>query len=263
MKIKLLLCLFAAIAARAANYVGDQTFAAPFTLNENVNVVGNLTFSTPGTYSANSWNIVGFIRFGAPGIYTVNATSGGFAVSGNAVGPASGNVTVHVSYRTTVNFVGTVATNVTIIDDTGGPTITPPPTIEPVAPAPLMNLSTRATLVAGGVLNPGFVIGGTSPRRVLIRAIGPGLVAFGVSGTLPNPTLAVFNGALQVAANNGWGGGAELNGTFVAVGAFGLASASKDAALLLTLSPGAYTATIRGATANETGEVLLEVYFVE
>jgi hypothetical protein len=52
MKIKLLLCLFAAVAARAANYVGDQTFAAPFTLNENVNVVGNLTFSTPGTYSA-------------------------------------------------------------------------------------------------------------------------------------------------------------------------------------------------------------------
>jgi hypothetical protein len=46
MKLKLLLCLFAALATvRAANYVGDQTFAAPFTLNEGVNIVGNLTLS--------------------------------------------------------------------------------------------------------------------------------------------------------------------------------------------------------------------------
>jgi hypothetical protein len=152
---------------------------------------------------------------------------------------------------------------VTIIDDTGGPTIAPPVTVEPAPPAPLMNLSTRATLGSGGVLNPGFVIGGTAPRRVLIRAIGPGLVAFGVSGVLAKPSLAVFNGSLQVAANNGWGGAADLNATFAAVGAFGLPPASNDAVLLLTLSPGVYTATIRGAGANEGGEVLVEVYFVE
>ena len=262
MKTKLLLCLFVAIAARAANYVGDQTFAAPFTLNDNVNVVGDLTFATPGTYSATTWNIVGFIRFAAPGTYVVNATRGGFAVSGNAVGPASGSVTVHVSYRTTINFVGTVAPGITVIDDTGGPMVTPPTTVGPMPAAPLMNLSTRATLAAGGVLNPGFVIGGDTSRRVLLRAVGPGLGAFGVTGVLANPALRLFNGSLQVASNNGWDGTAELSATFARVGAFGLPAGSRDAVLLVTLAPGAYTATVQGA-AGEGGEVLVEVYFVE
>jgi hypothetical protein len=263
MKLKHLLCLILAVAARAANYIGDQTFSAPFALNENVNVVGNLTFATPGTYSATTWTIVGFIRFAQPGTYTVVATTGGFAVSGNAVGPANGTATIRVNYQTTVNFVGTVATNLIVVDESGArpPTIMPVD-ITPPPPAPLMNLSTRATLVAGGVLSPGFVIGGTTPRRVLIRAIGPGLAPFGVTGVMANPTLAVFNGALQIGANDDWSGDVALDATFAAVGAFGLPPASRDAALVVTLPPGAYTATVRGATAADAGEVLVEVYFV-
>src|SRR6185436_6968365 len=100
MKLKLLLCLFAALTTvRAANYVGDQTFAAPFTLNEGVNIVGNLMLSTPGTYSASNWNIVGLVQLVAPGEYVINATAGGISFAGNVFGPVKGSAIVHVNYR--------------------------------------------------------------------------------------------------------------------------------------------------------------------
>jgi hypothetical protein len=263
MKTKLLLCLIAGFAsAHAANYVGDQTFSAPFALNEGVNIVGNLTFATPGVYSAASWNIAGVVRFAAAGDYTFIATTGGMTASSAVIGPASGVATVHVSYRTTVNVVGTLPGNVMMIDDAQR-LLPPAATVEPPPAAPLMNLSVRATLAAGGTVSPGFVVGGTAPRRVLVRAVGPGLSAFGVTGLLGNPRLTVFNGSLAIGANDDWGGDPDVNATFVAVGAFGLPATSKDSAVVLTLQPGAYTIAVRGSTATEAGEVLVEVYFVE
>jgi len=263
MKPKLLLCLFAALTTvRAANYVGDQTFAAPFTLHEGVNIVGNLTLATPGAYTAHNWNIVGLVRFGAPGDYAVTASGGGISFAGNVLGPLTGTVVVRVSYRTTVNVVGQITPNITVIDEPPPPPA-PGDTVNPPPPAPLMNLATRATLPAGGVLNPGFVIGGTVARRVLIRAIGPGLAAFGVTGRLADPRLTVFRGALEIGANDDWVGEAQLNALFAVVGAFGLPAGSKDAVLAATLAPGAYTVVVRGAGPADAGEVLFEVYFVE
>jgi hypothetical protein len=263
MKTKLLLCLFATFATvHAANYVGDQTFSAPFTLNEGVNIVGNLTLATPGTYSASNWNVVGLVRFGAPGDYTVNATVAGISFAGNVLGAPTGTVIVHVNYLTTINVVGTVAGNITVVDN-AQPPVSPATVVNAPPPSPLMNVATRATLGAGGVLNPGFVIGGTISRRVLIRAVGPGLAQFGVSGVMANPTVVVYRGSLQLASNEGWGGDTNLSAVFAAVGAFGLTTASKDAAVVLTLAPGAYTLVVRGAGATDAGEVLAEVYLVE
>lgn len=123
--------------------------------------------------------------------------------------------------------------------------------------APLVNISTRAVLAGGAVLTPGFVVGGSVPRRVLVRAVGPGLAPFGVAGAAAALSLAVFNGAgAQIGANAGWP--ATLAGVFRGVGAFALADGSADSALLLTLAPGNYTARITGA-----GEVLAEIYFVD
>ena len=139
---------------------------------------------------------------------------------------------------------------------TGTLTLAPIPQPAP----PLVNISTRATLGAGQVLNPGFVVGGTTSRRVLIRAVGPTLTRFGVTGVMADPALAVFRGATQIAANNNWGGSATLVNTFAAVSAFALPLDSLDAALLLTLAPGAYTAQVQGTGA---GEVIVEVYFVD
>jgi hypothetical protein len=127
---------------------------------------------------------------------------------------------------------------------------------------PLLNISTRATLSAGQSLTPGFVVGGTVPRRVLVRAVGPTLAMapFNVPGVMGDPSLTVFQGSTPIASNNDWGGSSALIAVFAAVGAFPLPLSSLDGALLLTLAPGAYTAQVRGTGA---GEVLVEIYFVD
>ena len=126
---------------------------------------------------------------------------------------------------------------------------------------PLINISTRATLAANQILNAGFVVGGTVPRRVLVRAVGPTLgTAFGVPGSMADPSLTIFRGQTQIGTNNDWGGGAALTSVFTSVGAFALPVASLDAAVVLTLTPGSYTAQVRGTGA---GDVIVEVYFVD
>lgn len=132
----------------------------------------------------------------------------------------------------------------------------------PQAGPPLVNISTRAALGAGQVLTAGFVVGGNIPRRVLVRAVGPTLGTLGVPGAMADPSVTVFRDATPIpnAINNDWGGGAALAGTFASVGAFALPVASLDAAILLTLTPGNYSAQVRGTGA---GEVMVEVYFVD
>jgi hypothetical protein len=106
----------------------------------------------------------------------------------------------------------------------------------------------------------GFTVAGTGTKQVLIRAVGPGLFAFGVPGTLVDPRLDVFNSAgIRVAENDNWAAG--LAPTFTAVGAFTLSSGSRDAAILATLPIGAYTVQVRGAD-NGTGDAIVEVYEV-
>jgi hypothetical protein len=127
---------------------------------------------------------------------------------------------------------------------------------------PLINISTRATLGAGQVLTAGFVVGGNIQRRVLVRAVGPGLATLGVPGSMADPSVTVFRGItpLPNATNNDWGGSAALTAAFASVGAFPLPVASLDAAILLPLTPGNYSAQVRGTGA---GEVIVEVYFVD
>lgn len=127
----------------------------------------------------------------------------------------------------------------------------------------LVNMATRAAIPAGGNLNPGFVISGKDKKTVLIRAVGPGLAALGVTNTLANPTLTVYSGTTEVGSNDDWSSNptqaAALQSAFTAVGAFSIPSGSKDAALLLTLAPGSYTALAKGADGGG-GELIVEVY---
>ena len=139
---------------------------------------------------------------------------------------------------------------------------------DPVAPAlagRLANLSTRAQVGTGeAVLIPGFVLAGDAPRRVLVRAIGPGLAAFGVAGALSDPTLEVLRGTTVVAANDNWQAqpaGATAATAAVEAGAFPLAAGSRDAALVLSLAPGAYTLRVAGA-GGATGVALAEIYLL-
>ena len=128
----------------------------------------------------------------------------------------------------------------------------------------LVNLSTRVQVgTGGGILIAGFVIGGSTSETVLIRASGPALAAFGVSGTLPDPKLQLVSGGTVIAANNGWGGQAEIVAAAASVGAFSWGNpSSNDSAILATLPPGPYTAQVSGAS-NDTGIALIEVYEVQ
>ncbi len=126
----------------------------------------------------------------------------------------------------------------------------------------LVNLSARSLVGTGDdILIAGFNLAGTGTKQVLIRAIGPGLAAFGVPATLVDPKLQVFSASgTVVAANDNWA--AALASTFAQVGAFALPPASGDAALLVTLNAGtSYTVQVSGADGG-IGEALIEVYEV-
>ena len=97
---------------------------------------------------------------------------------------------------------------------------------------------------------------------MLIRAIGPGLAVFGVPETMPDPELKLYGaGSTVIAANDNWGGAAQLTTAGAGVGAFAIADpSSNDAMLLITLAPGKYTAEVSGKRAG--GAALVEVYEV-
>ncbi len=121
----------------------------------------------------------------------------------------------------------------------------------------LINVSVNKAIATGETLIAGFVIAGDTSRTVLLRAVGPGLAAFGVPGTMADPAL--YSGSTKIAGNDNWGGDAQVSAAFTQVGAFGLAATSKDAVLLVTLAPGAYTAQVNGTAG---GLALVEVYEV-
>lgn len=124
----------------------------------------------------------------------------------------------------------------------------------------LANISTRGRAGAGDdLMIAGFVLSGTAPRPVLVRAIGPSLGAFGVSGVLADPRLELYSGSSRIAANDDWSAAGDLAGTTARLGGFPLAAGSSDAALLLTLNPGAYTAQVSGPEGSN-GTALVEVY---
>lgn len=128
--------------------------------------------------------------------------------------------------------------------------------------ARLASLSARDQVGTGdNILIAGFAVTGNVSRTVLIRGIGPTLARYGVSGVLANPQLQVFQGNTLLAQNDDWGGDTTLAAVAAQVYAFALDVNSKDAALLLTLPPGTYTAQISGV-GNTTGVALVEIYEV-
>jgi len=138
----------------------------------------------------------------------------------------------------------------------------------------LVNISTRGNVdsSADGMLIGGFVVAGTTPKRLLIRGVGPTLGAFGVTGTLADPRLTILRGSTIIAQNNDWGtpqsdaglqtpaSADQIVAAAQATGAFAFTANSKDAAVVVTLSPGAYTAQVNPGNASESGVALVEIY---
>lgn len=125
----------------------------------------------------------------------------------------------------------------------------------------LVNLSARVRVQEGDASRSfiaGFVVTGPSPKRMVLRAVGPALSGFGVQAPLANPLLRVYDQNGRVLMENDDWSGADMRAAFVRLGAFALAPASKDAALLATLPPGAYTLQV--VAQGGEGVALVEIY---
>ena len=129
----------------------------------------------------------------------------------------------------------------------------PPPAAQP------LNVSTRLRVQTGeNAMIGGFMVRGKVPKRVIVRALGPSLAEAGVANTLADPTLTLHSFGNQLASNDDWKSSqqAEIDATGVAPGD------GREAAIVATLQPGAYTAVVEGKDAA-TGVGLVEVYDLE
>ena len=146
----------------------------------------------------------------------------------------------------------------------------------------LINVSSRGLASADDPLIAGFVISPGGPKMVLIRAVGPSLQSLGVTGALANPYLRVFNANRTRAwQSDDWqstpqylaltsAGTTTLLASYTNVrdaalaaretGAFPLTARSRDAALVLVLPPGNYTAQVTPSPNSAAGTALVEVY---
>ena len=129
-----------------------------------------------------------------------------------------------------------------------------------VTPAKLNGVSTLHRVgTGGGILIAGFAVSGDVAKTLLIRGVGPKLATFGVGDRLADPKIEVRSGAdVVLAANDDWS--ASVAAATPGLG-FPFDAESKDAALLITLPPGAYTAQLSGADGG-TGNGLIEIYEV-
>lgn len=183
--------------------------------------------------------------FTKTGAFALEAASLDAAWLGNL---GSGNYSIHV--------VGN--------DETGGVALAEIYDANNVIPSvstpKLVNVSSLSYSGTGGdALAAGFVIGGASSRTLLIRGIGPALSDFGVTDVLNNPQLAIYQGSTLIATNIS---GSDTFASTIAgnVGAFW--ADYRNAALVITLPPGVYSAVVSDVY-DQTGNALLEIYDVQ
>jgi rhamnogalacturonyl hydrolase YesR len=188
----------------------------------------------------------------------------------------------HLTHRQTVD-LGSLGSSVLV---EAGLRTTASSTLEITQPSHsrerLVNVSARGTASAEQPLIAGFTVSPGGPKMVLIRAVGPALQAYGVSGALTNPFLHVFNAnRTRSWRNDDWQstpqylahdstGATTLLASYAnprdaalaarEAGAFPLPARSRDAALVLVLPPGGYTAQVSPTGTATAGTALLEVY---
>ena len=128
--------------------------------------------------------------------------------------------------------------------------------LDAASPAKLANISTRGFINTGDdVMIGGFIVGGTEPAKVLVRAIGPTLTDFGVQGALADPTLELHDTNGMTIANDDWRETQESEIIATTIPP----NKDREPAILATLVPGNYTAVVRGKN-NTTGVGLVEAY---
>jgi hypothetical protein len=126
----------------------------------------------------------------------------------------------------------------------------------------IINISARSIVGVGeNILLGGFALGGSGRKRLLIRAVGPQLAAFGVTDVLPDPVLELLDAnGVMLAQNDDWDPALET--TFAAAGAAPLAPGSRDAALTVSLTAGSSYSVVVRSRDGTTGEAMLEIFEV-
>jgi hypothetical protein len=144
----------------------------------------------------------------------------------------------------------------------------------------LVNMSTRVRVgTQDDVMIGGFIIEGTESKTLVLRARGPSLADFGVSGVLPDPVLQLYSGQTVIARNDDWqtvdplcGSGGSPCGTINQIQSIGLdpcrpyisggstpTGCSRESAMMVTLNPGPYTMIVSGS-GGTAGVALLELF---
>ena len=245
--------------------IGNGTFTGP--IRNNGGIVG------PG-HSPGKITLTGDYTQGANG--TLNIEIGGttagtgydqLVVSGIATLGGTLNITAINGFKPTVgdvytlitagSFSGSFATiNINgftgkIDSSTNGITLT----VTTVS-SQLLNISTRLNVLTGdNVLIGGFIITGTTPKQVIVRAIGPSLGAFGVVGALADPVLELHLPDSSVVTNDNWRSTQEQE----IIDSNLAPTDDLESAIIATLPPGGYTAILSGNNGG-TGVGLVEAY---
>ena len=225
----------------AGYYTGSLAGRSASALNAIVGANGSLSLNIQdGTFSDQISTTLD-----ATGAFSVT-TSAGNSISGK-VDPATGFLTGSIAGKTSGTFTGARASGGTASDGF------------------LRNISTRGSVGAGDkILIAGFVVDGTAPKQLLIRAAGPALASDLPGASLADPRLHVLklsgSSWTTVGTNDDWD--AADAPTMTAVGASTFTVGSKDAALVDTFAPGIYTAQVSSADATG-GIALVEIYDVD
>ena len=120
-----------------------------------------------------------------------------------------------------------------------------------------VDISTRLRVETGQHLGiAGFIISGSTPKKVIVRTLGPTLAQFGVANVLQDPAINLFDSSnILIASNDNW-----MTTQQAQIQASGYAPGdSHEAAIVQTLAPGSYTAIVRGVNGT-SGAALLEVH---
>jgi hypothetical protein len=148
------------------------------------------------------------------------------------------------------------AGTITLRNAPGDPSPTPSATATP-SPAGLRNVSTRVRVETGDNLAiGGFIITGSTSKKVIIRALGPSLAKFGVTDALADPVVELHrsDGAV-IASNNNWRETQEAQIIATQL----QPTNDAESAIVATLAPGSYTAVV-GGVGNTSGVGLVEIY---
>jgi hypothetical protein len=257
---------------------GSGTPSGMVTFQEGANILAQVPVNSSGVASFN----VASLGAGDHTIIATYASDTVFAASnGNVIHTVSGTPTPTPSPGSTPTPTPTPASTPTptpipgptptptptpsntptptpAITPTPSPSSSPSPTPSPTA-AQAVNLSTRMHVRSGDNVGiGGFIINGSAPKQVLLRAIGPSLTSSGVSDPLPDPVLELHGpDTFVTVTNDNWRDDPVQEALIKATGI--PPTNDLESAIHATLAPGMYTAVVRGADSSE-GVGLVEIY---